>query len=205
MQPSFKTIASDNFGWQPRTIAGGDWDTAGKSQMMNHTEAKLEFIHNAIDNKANTIIISKKRKFKPNSTVNQMILRDIIPSHYQVTDAIKGEYLWEITIENDGDGMSMDEMVERFGVQGNKRDIIRNNSTIGHYKRGSVMAMETLNWDCGKYPCVITSIKNNTKSVLYVGSDGIKRGEISYVSPHTPKGTTFFLPCVAESINHYAF
>lgn len=205
MQPLYKTNASDNLDWQPRTIAGGDWDTAGKSQMMNHTEAKLEFIHNAIDNKANTITISKNRKYKLGSTVSQMVLRDIIPAHYKVTDALKGEYLWELTIQNDGDGMTMDEMVDRFGIQGNKRDIIRNNSTIGHYKRGSVMAMETLNWDCGKYPCVITSIKNNIKSVLYIGSEGIKRGEISYVSPHTPKGTTIFLPCVAESINHYSF
>lgn len=200
-----KSVTIIDTDWRPRTIAGGDWDTAGKSQMMNHTEAKLEFIHNAIDNKANTITISKKRKYKPGSTVNQMTLRDIVPSHYQLTEAIKSEYLWEITIENDGTGMSMDEMVRNFGVQGNNKDVVRNNSTIGHYKRGSVMAMETLNWDCGKYSCIITSIKQNTKSVLYVGSEGIKRGEITKVSPHTQEGTTIFLPCVAESNNHYSF
>ena len=191
--------------WQPRIIAGGDWDTAGKSQMMNHTEAKLEFIHNAIDNDANTITISKKRKYKDGSTVTQMTLSDIVPSHYQLTDAVKGEYLWEFTIENDGKGMTQDEMVENFGKQGNDKEAVRNNSTIGHYKRGSVMAMETLNWDCGKYPCVITSVKNNKQSVLYVGSEGIKRGAVTPVSPYTQEGTSIFLPCVAESNNHYSF
>jgi len=191
--------------WIPRIIAGGDWDTAGKSQMMNHTEAKLEFIHNAIDNGANTITISKKRKYKPNSTVTQMTLSDIVPSHYQLTDAVKGEYLWEITIENDGKGMTQDEMVENFGKQGNDKDTVRDDSSIGQFKRGSVMALETLNWDCGKYPCVITSVKNNKQSVLYVGSEGIKRGSVSPVSPYTQEGTTFFMPCVAESNNHYSF
>lgn len=191
--------------WQPRIIAGGDWDTAGKAQMMNHTEAKLEFIHNAIDNDANTITISKKRKLKDGSTVTQMTLADIVPSYYQLTDAMKNETLWEITVENDGRGMTQDEMVENFGKQGNDKEAVRNNSTIGHYKRGSVMAMETLNWDCGKYSCVITSVKNNKQSVLYVGSEGIKRGAITPVSPYTHEGTSIFLPCVAESNNHYSF
>jgi len=200
-----KTVPIIGTDWQPRIIAGGDWDTAGKSQMMNHTEAKLEFIHNAIDNDANTITISKKRKYKDGSTVTQMTLSDIVPSHYQLTDAVKGEYLWEFTIENDGKGMTQDEMVENFGKQGNDKEAVRNNSTIGHYKRGSVMAMETLNWDCGKYPCVITSVKNNKQSVLYVGSEGIKRGAVTPVSPYTQEGTSIFLPCVAESNNHYAF
>jgi len=200
-----KAESATNNEWQKRTIAGGDWDTAGKSQMMNHTEAKLEFIHNAIDNNANTIIISKNRKFKPNSTVIQMTLSDIAPSHYQLSDAMKNEYLWEITIENNGDGMSMEEMVENFGVQGNDEQIIRDNTTIGHFKRGSVMAMETLNWDCGKYFCSVTSVKNNKKSVIYIGSQGIKRGLITTVSPHTHEGTIIHLPCVAESNNHYSF
>jgi hypothetical protein len=202
---TMKTVPMKDTDWQPRIIAGGDWDTAGKSQMMNHTEAKLEFIHNAIDNDANTITISKKRKYKSGSTVTQMTLADIVPSHYQLTDAVKGEYLWEVTVENDGKGMTQDEMVENFGKQGNDKEAVRNNSTIGHYKRGSVMAMETLNWDCGKYPCVITSVKNNKQSILYVGSEGIKRGTVSPVSPYTKEGTSIYLPCVAESNNHYSF
>ena len=222
MQPKFKSLPTQSTlvssvakitksvpivgtDWKPRTIAGGDWDTAGKSQMMNHTEAKLEFIHNAIDNDANTITISKKRKYKSGSNVTQMLLNDIALPHYQLTDAVKGEYLWEITIENDGKGMTQDEMVENFGKQGNDKEAIRNDSTIGHFKRGSVMAMETLNWDCGKYPCVITSVKNNKQSVLYVGSEGIKRGVVTPVSPHTQEGTSIVLPCVAESNNHYSF
>ncbi len=205
LQTITKSVPMNGTEWQPRIIAGGDWDTAGKSQMMNHTEAKLEFIHNAIDNDANTITISKKRKLKYGSTATQMRLSDIVPSHYQLTDAVKGEYLWEITVHNDGKGMTQDEMVENFGKQGNDKESVRNNSTIGHYKRGSVMAMETLNWDCGKYPCVITSVKNNKQSVLLVGSEGIKRGAVTAVSPYTKEGTTIFLPCVAESNNHYSF
>jgi hypothetical protein len=191
--------------WHPRTIASGDWDTAGKNQMVNHTEAKLEFIHNAIDNGANIITISKKKKLKAGSTVTQAILADIVPSHYRLTDAVKNECLWEFTFHNDGTGMTMDEMVENFGVQGNDKDTVRNDETIGHYKRGSVMAMETLNWDCGKYSCVITSIKKNTKSTLYVGSEGIRRGKVETVSPNAQEGTEIFLPCVAESKNNYAF
>ena len=109
MQPKFKSLPTQSplvssvaktiksvpivgTDWKPRTIAGGDWDTAGKSQMMNHTEAKLEFIHNAIDNDANTITISKKRKYKSGSNVTQMLLNDIALPHHQSTDNVEVQY-----------------------------------------------------------------------------------------------------------------
>ncbi len=190
--------------WIPRTIAGGDWDIAGKHQMMNHSEAKLEFIHNAIDNGANEVRITKKRKL---CTVSKrpLHLKDIVPSHYRLSEAEKSQALFTISIHNDGKGMSYAQMVDRFGKQGNDEGVVRNNGTLGHYKRGAVMALETLNWDCGKYPCSITSVKGNTKSEILIGSRGICKGKIEKVHPGTKEGTTIHIPCVAESMNHYSF
>lgn len=201
---ALQTSAIENNQWTPRTIAGGDWDIAGKRQMMNHNEAKLEFIHNAIDNGATEVKIIKKRKLCP-ITKRQLFLKDIVPNHYKLSEAEKSQALFEIIIENNGKGMSYSQMQDRFGKQGNDEGVVRNNGTLGHYKRGAVMAMETLNWDCGVYSCSITSIKGNTKSEIKIGSKGICKGKIEKVHPGTQEGTSIYLPCVAESINHYSF